>query len=213
LTLFGFACCVVCAVILVKFDRKWVRKLTPVYSIGASIFILMRGVAATGHASAQDLGNTKSLLERLVDWAYYLDVIRHLPILDLLFGTGTFSYAGSDDIVTPRNAATLPVDNSYLLITMHMGLVGLAFFAFFYWRAWERLLERTMEGEHLRIGLCAFWASIPVLALFNDPQGVWGAVLLMGLIVDRTLPNHPAIDFRSAYRATHPSWQGSTARA
>jgi hypothetical protein len=180
LVMVGFVCCFFVAIALrfIRSDRT--RTLLPVFSAAFALLVLSRGILATSEAAGKDLSSTDSLLMRLISWRSYIDMIRHMRLLDAVFGVGMITWSPVASPVTPPNTAPMSIDNGYLLIVLHLGIAGLAILAAVYWAAWKDLLVKCKDGGPITVGCAAFWAVIPFFCLFNDPNQIWGAALLLG---------------------------------
>ena len=105
-----------------------------------------------------------------------------------LFGLG-FCQADKPVIVPRRDdflgkASTVLVDNLYLALTLHIGLVGMVVIVALLWAMWRCLRKETIKRPTpLLIGISSFWATFLMTGMFNVQPALYGFWFLIGILV------------------------------
>src|SRR5947199_9521871 len=106
-------------------SRKGLRKfspLLPVLSLGCAVLVVAQGIRTAGGAGRNDLANSSSLDERVLNWGVYSKQFLAGTPIDILFGAGLGPYAPYTMPDRPENSAPVPIDNPYLLILLSTGV-------------------------------------------------------------------------------------------
>jgi len=95
-------------------------------------------------------------------------------------------------VIVPRRddflgkASTVLVDNLYLALTLHIGLVGMVSVLALLWAMWRYLRKETIERPTpLLIGIASFWATFLMTGMFNVQPALYGFWFLIGILVFR----------------------------
>ncbi|MGD0267954.1 MAG: hypothetical protein ABSB14_02735 [Candidatus Sulfotelmatobacter sp.] len=178
------------AALTFTFGRS-LRRMTwqPFTALGVGYLIAFSGIAKL-------IGQTKSLIDnsslelRLLQWEMYGAELWRGTLAQQLFGLG-FCQADKPVIVPRRDdflgkASTVLVDNLYLALTLHIGLVGMVSVLALLWAMWRYLRKETIERPTpLLIGIASFWATFLMTGMFNVQPALYGFWFLIGILVFR----------------------------
>jgi len=134
------------------------------------------------------LSDTASLELRLRQWEVYGEELMHSSLMQQLFGLG-FSQADKPLIIPRRDdllgkASTVLVDNLYLALTLHIGLVGMVVIIALLWAMWRHIRSETVKRPTpLLIGIASFWATFLMTGMFNCLGAIYGFWFLIGTMV------------------------------
>lgn len=127
----------------------------------ASVFLgrLLLLVNAKDSIILQD----ESLLMRFVNWDKYYRLLTESGLQKLLFGVGIVSGSRvflEDEIV---------IDNTFLAVALHIGLVGLALWLFLMWRLWRWVLASAGQRTNniALIAIASYWSTWISSGIFN----------------------------------------------
>jgi O-Antigen ligase len=159
--------------------------LLPILSLGCAVLLVAQGIRSVGGAGRNDLANSSSMDERILNWGVYSKKFLAGSPVDILFGTGFGPYAPYTMPDRPENAAPVPVDNAYLLILLSTGVCGLVLLSVAYWRFWTFLHDRAASSkDHLFNGITAMFATVPLFCAISDPPTQIIVLLLFAVSMD-----------------------------
>ena len=129
-----------------------------------------------------------SLELRLQQWETYGAQIWHATIPQELFGLG-YSQA-EKPVIVPVNdemagqfSNTL-IDNMYLALMLHIGLVGMVVIVALFWAMWRRLrIETVRRPAPLLIGIASFWSTFLLTGMFNIQEALYGFWFLIAIMI------------------------------
>jgi hypothetical protein len=176
------------AALTFTFGRS-LRRVTwqPVIALGAAWTIAFSGIAQTV-SQTKSLYDDSSLEVRLLQWEVYGSQLLHSTFLQQLLGLG-FCQADKPVIVPRRDdflgkASTVLVDNLYLALTLHIGLLGMVVIVALLWAMWRWLRSETVRRPTpLLIGIASFWATFLMTGMFNVQPALFGFWFLIGTMV------------------------------
>jgi hypothetical protein len=143
---------------------------------------------------SQLIGQTKTLYDasslelRLLQWEVYGAEFLHSTFMQKMFGLG-FCQAEKPVIVPVRDdfygkASNVLVDNMYLAITLHIGLVGLVVTVGLLWAMWRRLRVETIKRPTpLLIGIASFCSTFLLTGMFNVQPALYAFWFLIGIMI------------------------------
>jgi len=159
--------------------------LLPLLSLGFAVLLVAQGFRTAAGAGRNDLANSSSLDQRVINWGVYSKKFLAGSPVDILFGTGLGPYAPYNMADRPETAAPVPVDNAYLLILLNTGVCGLVFLGVAYSRFWTFLHDRaTSRTDSLFNGITAMFATVPLFCTISDPPVQIILLLLFAVSVD-----------------------------
>jgi hypothetical protein len=159
--------------------------LLPIFSLGCAVLLVAQGIRTASGAGRNDLANSSSLGERVINWGVYSEKFLAGGPVDILLGTGFGPYAPYTTPDRPENAAPVPVDNAYLLILLSTGVCGLILLSVAYWRFWTFLHDRAgSRNDHLFNGITAMFATVPLFCSISDPPSQIIVLLLFAVSMD-----------------------------
>jgi O-Antigen ligase len=185
LVMFGFILATIAVFLMSRKGLARFSLLLPILSLGCAVLLIAQGIRTAGGAGRNDLANSSSLDQRVLDWAMYSKKFLAGSPVDILFGTGLASYAPDTLPDRPENAAPVPVDNTYLLILLSTGICGLVLLGVAYWRIWTFLHKRALSSKSpLFIGITGMFATVPFLGAISDPPNQVILLLLLAVSLD-----------------------------
>lgn len=185
LVIFGFLLTVVAVFMMSRKKLARFSLFLPIFSLGCAVLLVAQGIRSAGGAGRNDLANSASLDQRVLNWGVYAKKLMAESPIDILFGTGLGPYAPYTMSDRPDNAAPVPVDNAYLLILLSTGVCGLVLLGVAYWRFWTFLHKRaTGTPGHLFNGITAMFATVPLFCAISDPPTQIISMLLFAVSLD-----------------------------
>jgi hypothetical protein len=169
LAMVGFVVSCFSVVVLSKKGLMKFSLLLPLLSLFCALLIVVQGLRTAGGAGRKDLANASSLDQRIVAWGMYGGKFLAGSPTDILFGIGQGPYTPFSAPDRLENAAPIPVDNSYLLILLGSGILGLGIAGVSYWCFWNVLRKRALASDgHLVKGIAGIFATVPFFSVVND---------------------------------------------
>ena len=185
LVMFGFLLTIIAVFAMSRKGLARFSPLLPLLSLGCAVLLVAQGFRTAGGGGRNDLANSSSLDQRVLNWGVYSKKFLAGSPVDILFGTGLGPYAPYTMADRPENAAPVPVDNAYLLILLSTGVCGLVLLGVAYWRFWTFLHDRAISSKSpLFIGITAMFATVPFLGAINDPPTQIILLLLLAVSLD-----------------------------
>jgi hypothetical protein len=174
--LVGLACALTTAC-LITFSKKKnrARWLPLVYvPLGVLVGIYAFFLSSSG-SGTRAITDTSSFTERLYEWGFYLGSFRMDKWPTFLFGSGLVQ---SEKVQT--NGSIVPIDNLYLAVTLHTGIVGLALTMALFWTLWEWLRKRAeLRTSYLYTAVAASFSTLWCVGLFSVSAAALGGMLLL----------------------------------
>jgi hypothetical protein len=222
LYLFAAACCystltrtvfllftfVTIAAVIFTFGRS-PRRMTwqPLIGLVVALVIAFGGIGQKV-SQARTLTDTGSLDLRVLQWETYGEQLLRSTLPQQLFGLG-FCQAEKPliipvDDVSIGNAYSILVDNMYLALTLHIGLVGMVIIVGLFWAMWRRLRVETIKRPTpLLIGIASYCSTVFLDNMFNISPAVYGFWFLIAImILQRDAQDDEApLSTRQPYRA------------
>ena len=129
-----------------------------------------------------------SLELRLLQWGTYGAQILHAEVPQQMLGFG-YSQAEKPSVIPVGDEQagqfinTL-VDNTYLALALHIGLVGMVVILGLLWAMWRRLrIETIMRPTPLLIGIASFWSTFLLTGMFNIQLAIYGFWFLIAIMI------------------------------
>ena len=135
-------------------------RLCPV--LGLFVGALLAYGGTTFLTGREGIADNLSLLQRITQFAYYWSVFIGGDLRQRLFGQG---YVQDSKV---NGQETYPIDNLFMALLLHIGIIGLLLALFFFWALYQRISERARKNASpLSAGICAVWSSFLALSLFD----------------------------------------------
>jgi hypothetical protein len=131
--------------------------------------------------------DTSSLDLRLEQWETYGKQLLHSTFAQQMLGLG-FSQAEKPAVIPvgddfARLGNTL-IDNTYLALTLHIGLVGMVVILGLLWTMWRHLrIETIKRPTPLLVGIASFWSTLLVTGIFNIQLAQYGFWFLIATMI------------------------------
>lgn len=180
-----FTFSVTTAMLLLALSR---RSGASAYQNGLPLLPFIYGLIATATvflgqlfrlASAKDsiILQDESLLIRFVNWEKYYRLITESGLQKLLFGVGLIS--GSRVFIEDE----VMIDNSFLAVALHIGLVGLLLWFLIMWRLWKWLLHisRIDKNNAAVFAITSYWSTWISGQLFNSGLNIYPLLAMVAL--------------------------------
>lgn len=134
----------------------------------------------------KSLADDSSLQQRLMQWGIYTSKIEHSSTAEQLFGLG-FCQADRPAMVPLKEEWNLVlVDNLYLALVLHIGIVGAALMIGLLWSMWRFVRDEAISRPNpVIIGIASFWSTFLMTGMFNIQAANYGFWFLMALLVAR----------------------------
>jgi hypothetical protein len=184
-----FICTCAYAAVLV-FGKKAKRGLWhPLLFFAFGMITILIGLNSLANSDTANLKDASSLLERVGQWIYYSDLIRHSSLTDQLFGIG---------IVQNENILPLYpmlIDDLPLALLLHIGIVGLLLFGILMIKMWLYLRREALATRQpFVVAAASLWAAFACAGIFNIVTSSFGAVFALAILCRREDRPTPTAD-------------------
>lgn len=176
------------AALTFTFGRKPTRmRWQPLIALGFGIYIAFSGVSSV-LSEKKSLADDSSLQQRLMQWGMWVSDLQHSSASQQLFGLG-FCSADRPAMIPRKEGWALDqalVDNLYLGITLHIGLIGAVLVLALLWGMWRFVrIEAISRPTPLMIGIASFWSTFLFVGMFNIQAANYGFWFLTAVIIAR----------------------------
>jgi hypothetical protein len=176
--------------LILTFGRKSSRlRWLPFLALGLALVIAFSGVSkqiSNQIGDKKSIGDDSSLDQRLLQWGKNIAILEHSSTAEQLFGLG-FSQADKPVIVAANEQWSLGdalVDNEYLALVLHIGLVGAFLIGAVIWQMWRFVRNEAIDRPTpLIIGIASFWSTFLMTAMFNSQAALYGFWFLIAVII------------------------------
>lgn len=144
---------------------RFLGVIPAIYGVVAFISVVGAQINLLGKSQTATILRDESLLIRLLGWHRHYQLWTESGLAKLLFGVGMIGggrFAIFGEVVI--------IDNSFLSVGLHIGLIGLGLWVFFMWRLWLWMLNvlRNAPDNVALFAIAAFWSTWISSGLFND---------------------------------------------
>jgi hypothetical protein len=165
------------------------RRMTwqPLIGLVVALVIAFGGIGQKV-SEARTLSDTGSLDQRVLQWQTYGDQWLRSTLPQQLLGLG-FCQAEKPliipvDDVQIGNAYSVLIDNMYLAVTLHIGLIGTVVIVGLLWAMWRRLrIETVKRPTPLLIGIASFCSTVFLDNMFNISPAIYGFWFLIAIMI------------------------------
>lgn len=177
----GILWALIAAAVITFWNRPNRTRYLPLLAMLSALPVAMFAYSRiTGGSGTNTVTDASSFAIRLTEWSYYLKVLRSLPISNLLFGLGIVQNGKLLSINAP-----VYIDNLYLTVAMHIGLVGLILYLFLAWRLWEDVRRNAeSRNSYLHSAVAATFSTFLLMGFFNNVPLILGAYFMLYAISD-----------------------------
>lgn len=121
--------------------------------------------------------NLETYISRQNEWLTVKQIWFDQGFVKALFGTG---FIQSDKYAITKN---LLIDNSFLAVGLHTGLVGLVFYILIMWSCWMYCLKITQLNTNVfNLGLTGFMSTWALTGIFNINIATYAAAFILFLL-------------------------------
>jgi hypothetical protein len=174
------------------FSRKPGRvKWQPLIALCLGLVIAFSGLSKQISDQISDkksLADDTSLQQRLMQWGIHVSKLEHSSTAEQLFGLG-FCQADKPAMIPLKEGWTLGdalVDNLYLALVLHIGVVGGVLMMALLWGMWRFIRKEAIRRPTpLMIGIAGFWATFLMTGMFNIQAANYGFWFLIAIILAR----------------------------
>jgi hypothetical protein len=155
---FGF--CIICVFLLTRKRLLGLVKYIPILFLIGALLVAWRG--ASGATTDSNVTSNSSLLLRIAEWVYYLTIYSNASLTEKMLGLGI--------IQSPKasNDALFVVDNEYLAVLVHVGIIGFVLIFTVQWMIWVRVYRRAIQAPSVfTIGTAAFASTLFAAYFYN----------------------------------------------
>ena len=118
-----------------------------------------------------------SLFLRFASWAYYGPQWFYSEIKHLLFGVGIIQ---NDKFLFLKG---IVIDNMFLAIGLHIGIIGLFLWIKIMWETWKYIFKQANEHEGIvPISVYGYWTTWIASGIFNITGSSYAEILLLFII-------------------------------
>jgi hypothetical protein len=122
------------------------------------------------------LQDASSLVDRIVQWAYYSDLLVHVNLGDQLFGVG----------IVQNEKVLMPIDNVPLALVLHIGIAGMVLFGILMIKMWLYLRRQALATEQpFLIAAASLWATLACAGIFNITFSSFGTVFALAILCEK----------------------------
>lgn len=135
-------------------------------------------------AGDQTLLRDDSLTQRLAQWIYFFPYWTQNGLERLLFGTALIQLGGDRFSVTED----ILIDNTFLSIGLHSGLIGLLLWILLMWKIWRWMLLNidTCPDNSFLIAITALWATWISSGIFGATMSFYSMLAVVALPIALT---------------------------
>lgn len=168
--------------------------------LGLSVGALLAYGGTSFLDRGEGISNNLSLLQRIAQFAYYWSVYMAGNVWQKFLGLG---YVQDSRV---NGEETYPIDNLFLALLLHVGLIGLILFLSLFWAIFQRISAAAKnEPSALKVGVCAVWCSFLAISLFDISVAFFpSCVMLLVLAREPKSPHLPAVLEKHEEAPQHP---------
>jgi hypothetical protein len=178
------------AALIFTFGKKPSRMLwQPILALVLGLLIAFSGYSkkiSNQISDKKSLADDSSLQQRLMQWGIYTSQLQHSTTTQQLFGLG-FCQADAPAMIPLKEEWNLVlVDNLYLALVLHIGLVGAALMLGLLWAMWTFIRHEAIQHPTpVMIGIASFWSTVLMTGMFNIQAANYGFWFLIAVILSR----------------------------
>lgn len=134
--------------------------------------------------SKQDVLSSLSVQMRLESWSYYSDLWLENGVVTALFGTGIVQNNRFEQFTS------ILIDNNFLSIGYHIGIIGLTLWILIMWKMWSVMLSRVIQDKTvLSIALTSFYATWISSGIYNINIYIYPLVFILVILSGKSVLN------------------------
>jgi hypothetical protein len=174
-----FFCCIT-VILLAKRRLVGLVRYFPIVFLIGSLILAWRGAGSI--ATEGDVTSNATLIMRVAQWLYYLTAYSNAPLLEKMLGLGL---APSDKT---SNDALFIIDNEFVAVLVHIGMIGLILLLVVQWLMWIRLYKRSIElPTAFTVAMAAFSSTVFAANFYNIATVPYCVVFVLAVIAQPTI--------------------------
>lgn len=172
------------AALTFTFGKRSTRvRWQPLIAFAASVFIAFSGLTSV-ISQKKSIYDDVSLQQRLDQWQIAESTLSHSSVWPQLFGLGFCQADKPVMVANKEDWNTVLVDNMYVALALHIGIIGLVVMVGFFCVMWSCLQRETVaRPTPLMIGIASYWSTFAMTGMFNIQMAQYGFWFLIALIV------------------------------
>ena len=156
---------------------RFSRYLPIFYAVVAAVFVSGIQLLLATMGGAAKLLAQESLYMRYIEWQYYFPLWVDSGLKNLLFGVGLIQnerFPVTEDVL---------IDNTFLAIGVHIGLIGLVLWLMLMWKLWNYLLQiqALMPGNAFVLAIVALSSTWISSGLYNINFGMYALLSFIAI--------------------------------
>jgi hypothetical protein len=175
---------IVSAYLTFRKSRSVIRWVPIVAFVSGIVVAFVAYISFSEITGVHSFTNSSSFVARILEWRYYVSMLRDVGAGKLLFGMGFVENASLSAINGP-----VSIDNIYLSVILDIGVVGLILYLMLAWVLWEEVLGTLKFGAtSLHIAVAATISTFFLMGIFSNTPGLIVAYFLLYAISDAVEP-------------------------
>lgn len=131
----------------------------PLYALLSALPIFLFALFAAGSGGSL-YTRTGSFMQRIKEWTYFTGMLRGTDLSRLLFGLGL--------VQNGQITGSMYIDNIYLTVALHIGVVGLVLYLFLANRLWVEVRQNAVaNASPLHTAVAATFSTFLLMGIFN----------------------------------------------
>ena len=165
---------------VMTFGKKPTRGLWhPLIFFVLGIVTILRGVESWFSGQENQLQSAASVIDRIVEWTYYVNLVSHSSLAQQVLGLGIVQ---NDKVIEKQLA---PIDNAVLALVLHIGVIGLIVFGAFMTKIWLYLRRMALvQRRPFVVAAASLWATFACAGTFNIVFYSLGATFAVVVLCD-----------------------------
>lgn len=122
--------------------------------------------------------STESLIMRYNEWITCIGIWLNRNIMTAFFGTGLIQ---NDRFALSQN---LIIDNNFIAVGVHIGLIGLIIYFGFFWSIWRQLVKNlTCSSSIFTVAVISFFSTWLFTGVFGITWGIYPIVASLSIVI------------------------------
>lgn len=146
-------------------------------SVGIAVLALLH---LESHGMTFGIDDASTFGDRLYEWKYFSGELRSSSALQILLGLGLVQNSKAQVA-----EAALPIDNLFLALVLHVGVIGTGLFVALLWKWWDECRKNAQRTRSsMAIAAAAICSTVFGVGLFSTNFVMIPGLLLLAVITD-----------------------------